>query len=53
LFRDYGKSFDSIQRQILFDILESRNIPDTLLKATVDKETQNKILIQFQTIKNG
>ena len=48
LFTDYGKAFDSIQRQILFDILESRNIPDTLLKATVDIETQNNILIQFQ-----
>jgi hypothetical protein len=43
LFTDHGKAFDSIQRQILFDILKSRNIPDTLLKATVDIQTQNKI----------
>jgi len=52
-FTDYGKAFDSIQRQILFDILESRNIPDTLLKARVDIQTQNNILIQFQIIKTG
>ena len=32
LFIDYEKAFDSIQRQILFHILKSRNIPDTLLK---------------------
>jgi hypothetical protein len=34
LFTDYEKAFDSVQRHILFDILKSRNIPDTLLKAT-------------------
>jgi hypothetical protein len=36
LFVDYGKAFDNVQRQISFDILKSRNIPDTLLKAIVD-----------------
>jgi hypothetical protein len=36
LFVEYEKAFDSIQRQVLFDILKSRNIPDTLLKAVVD-----------------
>jgi len=41
------------KKDILFDILEPRNIPDTLLKATADIQTQNKILIQFQTIKTG
>jgi len=39
------KTFNSAQTQILFDILKSRNIPDTLLKAVVDIYTQNKILV--------
>jgi hypothetical protein len=30
-FIDYDKALDSVQRQILFDILKSRNIPDRLL----------------------
>jgi hypothetical protein len=38
---------DSVQRYILFDILKPRNIPDTLLKATVDIHTQDKISIKF------
>ena len=46
LFIDYKKAFDSTQRQILFDILKSRNIPDTLLKVTGDIHTQNKMLIK-------
>ena len=33
LFIDYEKAFDNTQRQILFNILKSRHIPDTLLKA--------------------
>jgi len=45
LFTDHGKAFYCIQRQILFDILKSRNIPDTELKKTVDIYTQNKILV--------
>jgi len=40
------KTFNSTQTQILFDILKSRNIPDTLLKKIVDMHTQNKILIK-------
>ena len=47
LFIDYEKAFDNIKRQILFNILKSRHIPDTLLKAIVDIYTQNKILIKF------
>ena len=47
LFIDYEKAFDNVQRQILFNILKSRHIPDTLLKAIVDIYTQNKILIKF------
>jgi hypothetical protein len=43
LFIDY----DNIQRQILFNILKSKHIPDTLLKAIVDIYTQNKISIKF------
>jgi transcription initiation factor TFIIIB Brf1 subunit/transcription initiation factor TFIIB len=49
LFIDYEKAFDSVQRHILFDILKSRNIPDTLLKAIVDIHTQNKISIKFNS----
>jgi len=45
LFTDYDKAFYCIQRQILFDILKSRNIPNTLLKTTVGIYTQNKILV--------
>ena len=47
LFIDYEKAFDNIQRQILFNILKSRHIPDTLLKAIVDIYTKSKILIKF------
>ena len=47
LFIDYEKAFDNIERQILFNILKSRHIPDTLLKTIVDIYTQNKILIKF------
>jgi hypothetical protein len=47
LFLDYENAFNNIERQILFDILKSRHIPDILLKATVDIYTQNKILINF------
>jgi len=43
------ETFDNIQRQILFNILKSRRIPDTLLKAMVDIYTQNKILIKFNS----
>jgi len=49
LFIDYEKTFDNIQREILFNILKSRHIPDTLLKAIVDIYTQNKILIHLTT----
>ena len=47
LFIDYEKAFDNIQRQILFNILKFRHIPDTLLKAIMDIYTQNKILIKI------
>ena len=48
LFIDYEKAFDNIQRQILFNILKSRHIPDTLLKAIVDiYKKKNKIMIKF------
>ena len=40
LFIDYEKEFDNIQRQALFNILKSRHIPNTLLKAIVDIYTQ-------------
>ena len=47
LFIDYEKAFDNIKRQIILNILKSRHIPDTLLQASVDIYTQNKILIKF------
>jgi len=47
LFIDYEKAFDKIKRHILFDILKSRLIPDTLQKAIVDIYTQNKIWKKF------
>jgi hypothetical protein len=47
LFIDYEKALDNIKRQFLFNILISRRIPDTLLKAIVDIYTQIKILIKF------
>jgi len=40
LFIDYEKAFDSLQRQILFNILKPRHILDTLLKAIVDIYTK-------------
>jgi len=50
LFIDYERAFETIQRQILFNILKSRHIPDTLLKAIVDIYTKNKILIKFNKL---
>jgi hypothetical protein len=47
LFIVYEKAFDNIKRQILFNILKSSHIPDTLIKEIVDIYTQNKILIKF------
>jgi len=49
LLIDYEKAFDNIKRQVLFNILKSRHIPDSLLKAIVDIYTQNKILIKFNS----
>jgi len=37
-------------KNILFDILKSKNIPYILLKETVDIYTQNKILIKYNSI---
>jgi hypothetical protein len=42
LFVDNEKAFDNAQREILFNILKSRHIPGTLLKAIVDIYKQNK-----------
>jgi hypothetical protein len=47
LFTDYEKAFDNIEGRHLFNILKSRHIPDTLLMATVNVYTQNKIIIKF------
>jgi len=50
LFICYGKAFDSIKRQILFAILKSINIPDTLQKQWwTHTHTQNKIPIKFNS----
>jgi hypothetical protein len=35
--------------QILYDILKPRNIPYTILKATVDIHTQNKVSMKFNS----
>lgn len=54
LFIDYEKATDCTHRQILFDMLKSRNIPDTLTKAKEDIYTENNInQIYLQTIKTG
>jgi hypothetical protein len=53
LFIDYEKSFDSVPRHTVFDILISRNIPDALLKAIMDIHTQNNNKIKFQIIKTS
>jgi hypothetical protein len=45
----YGKAFNSVLRQILFDILKSRNNSDSLLKAKVDTHIQNKMSIKFNS----
>jgi hypothetical protein len=46
LLVDHDKVFCSTQRQTLYDILKSRNIPGTLLKAREDTYIKNKILIK-------
>jgi hypothetical protein len=38
----YEKAFDNIKRQILFNILKSKHIPDTLLRGIVDDYAQNE-----------
>ena len=47
LFIDYEKAFDNVTRRILFNVLKSKHIPDTSVKAIVDIYTQNKILVKF------
>ena len=47
LLIDYVKTFYNIKRHILINILKSRHIPVTLLKAIVDIYTQNKILKKY------
>jgi len=49
LFIDYEKAFDNIQRQISFNILKSRHIPDTLIKAILGIDTQNKIFLKLKS----
>ena len=41
------KAFDNTRRQILYNILKSGHIRDTLLKAIVDIHKQNKILLKL------
>ena len=43
LFIDYEKAFAHIKRQILFNMLRTRRIPDTMLKAMVDIHTKQNI----------
>lgn len=49
LFIDYEKAFDNLDREKLFQILESKNIPDKLLQAIVDIYSRNKIMIKLAT----
>jgi hypothetical protein len=49
VFYRLQKGFDSIQRQVLLDILKSINIPEISLKAILGIYTQNKILIKFNS----
>jgi hypothetical protein len=46
LFLDYEKASDGVPRQLLFNILEARNIPDKLLQPTVDIYRRHKISIK-------
>jgi hypothetical protein len=43
------KAFGSVQRQILFNILKARNIPDKLLQAIADIYRRNKISIKLNS----
>ena len=47
LFIDYEKHLITYKDRFFFNILKSRHIPDSSLKATVNIYTQNKILIKF------
>ena len=47
VFVDCERTFGNTKRQILFNILKSRHVPDTLLKAIMIIYTQNRILIKF------
>jgi hypothetical protein len=47
--RKYLQCKHYISGQILFYILQSRNIPGALLKAIVDMHTQNKTSIKFNS----
>jgi hypothetical protein len=49
LFLDYEKAFDSVQRQILFNILEAKKFPDKLLQAIVDIYRRKKILLTLNS----
>jgi hypothetical protein len=49
LFLDYEKASDTLQRQIMFNVLEARNIPDKLLKAIVDIYRRNKVSIKLNS----
>jgi hypothetical protein len=49
LFIDYEKAFDNVNREKLFQILETKLILDKLLQAIVDMYTANKFTIKMNT----
>jgi hypothetical protein len=49
LFLDYEKAFDQINRSILFNILQKRNVPNPLLTAIFSIHKHNKIRIRLDS----
>jgi hypothetical protein len=48
-FIDYGKAFDNVDGQKLFQILETKLIPHKLLQPIVNIYTANKFTIKMNT----
>jgi len=46
-FLDYVKVSDRVKRDKLFEILQSKNIPNLLLKSTIEIDFGNKIKVEL------
>ena len=46
-FLDYVKAFDRVKRDKLFEILQSKNIPNLLLKSAIEIDFGNKIKVKL------